>query len=229
MVAKKVEDRYQTMTRSDCRSGSAAARVRTSRSTCSSHSIRSSTTGLTDFLKDISLAPANARSSTKKSAEAARSTKNKKKLLLIGGGILGVLVLLAGLVVSSRTKDGTLVVTVNEPDAEVQVLSEEGKVEITRKGEKGPITISVDPGKHRLKVQKDGFTVLGRTSRSNREASSRSRRSWCRWKNRPGRGKEAAGFRDSGFRSVGQGSCRHARREAGGSRLQETGGVESEV
>ena len=45
----------------------------------------------------------------------------------------------------------------NEPDAEVQVLNEEGKVEITRKGEKGPITISVVPGKHRLKVQKDGF------------------------------------------------------------------------
>ena len=94
-----------------------------------------------------------------------------------------MLVLLAGLVISLRTKDGTLVVTVNEPDAEVQVLNEEGKVEITRKGEKGPITISVVPGKHRLKVQKDGFELFTEELRDrSRGASSRSRRSWCRWK-----------------------------------------------
>ena len=81
--------------------------------------------------------------------------------LMIGGGFLGALVLVAGLLVKLKTKDGTLIVTVNEPDAEVQVLNEEGSVEITRKGETGPITISVDPGKHRLKVTKDGFTVFG--------------------------------------------------------------------
>ena len=79
----------------------------------------------------------------------------------MGGGFLGLLVLLAGLAVSVKTKDGTLTVTVNEPDAEIQVLNELGKVEITRKGEKSPISISVDPGKHRLKVQKEGFTVFG--------------------------------------------------------------------
>ena len=48
----------------------------------------------------------------------------------------------------------------SEADAEVQVLSEEGKVEITRQGEKGTITIAVDPGKHRLKVKKNGFELF---------------------------------------------------------------------
>jgi WD40 domain-containing protein/PEGA domain-containing protein len=55
-----------------------------------------------------------------------------------------------------------MVVTVDEPDALVQVLNEGGKLEITRKGEKGPITISVDPGKHRLKVEKDGFEFFAK-------------------------------------------------------------------
>jgi hypothetical protein len=47
------------------------------------------------------------------------------------------------------------------PDAVVQVLDEAGKVEITRPGEKGTITLSVDPGKHRLQVEKEGFAVFG--------------------------------------------------------------------
>ncbi len=84
-----------------------------------------------------------------------------KRMILIGGGLVGLLMLFAGLVVNLKTKDGTLAVTVNEPDAEVQVLNELGKVEITQKGEKSPISISVDPGKHRLLVQKDGFSVFG--------------------------------------------------------------------
>ena len=86
--------------------------------------------------------------------------QDQKKLLLIGGSILGVLILLAVVVSSFRTKDGKLIVAVNEPDAEVEVLNEEGKVEITRKGDKGPITISVVPGKHRLKIQKKGFALV---------------------------------------------------------------------
>ena len=66
----------------------------------------------------------------------------------------------SGVFVKVQTKDGTLVVTVNEPDAEVEVLNDEGKVEISQKGGKGKISISVDPGKHQLKVQKDGFVLV---------------------------------------------------------------------
>ena len=74
----------------------------------------------------------------------------------IAAAFLG-LAILAGIIFKMQTKDGTLVVEVNQPDAVVQVINEEGKVEITRPGEKGTISISVDPGKHRLKVEKDGF------------------------------------------------------------------------
>jgi len=51
---------------------------------------------------------------------------DKKKLLLIGGSILGVLVLLAGNFIRLRTNVGTLIVTADEPDTEVQVLNESG-------------------------------------------------------------------------------------------------------
>lgn len=157
MVAKKVEDRHQTMTEvlaalESCGGGQ----------TFNPPSFVASDAGLTNFLKDI----AGAASTVTVSQQVAlvKDSKSKvgnkhRKPLLISGGVLGVLVLIAGLVISLKTKDGTLVVTVNEPDADVQVLNEKGKVEITRKGEKGPITISVDPGKHRLKVQKDGFNL----------------------------------------------------------------------
>jgi hypothetical protein len=118
----------------------------------------SSDTGLTNFLKDISSAP-NKPFHSQKVAGPLRVNEHRRYLLLLGG-ILGALVLLAGVTISLRTKDGTLVVTANEPDAEVQVLNESGNVEITRKGATGPITFTVDPGKHCLKVQKDGFNLF---------------------------------------------------------------------
>jgi len=158
MVAKRVEDRYQTMTEviadlEVCGNGN-------ERTVAFSDPFTSATdSGLTDILKEISAAPQKPVP-TKKPASLLIG-KDKKKLLLIGGGILGVLILLAGLVLKLKTKEGTLVVTVNEPEADVQVLSDEGKVEINQKGGKGTISISVDPGKHRLKVTKDGFTVFG--------------------------------------------------------------------
>ena len=44
---------------------------------------------------------------------------------------------LAAVIVKMQTKDGTLVVEVNQPDAIVQVLDAEGKVEISQPGQKG--------------------------------------------------------------------------------------------
>lgn len=65
-----------------------------------------------------------------------------------------------GIIAKLKTKDGMLIVEVNEPGATVQVLDEEGQIQITRRNEKGAITISVVPGKHQLKVEKDGFKVI---------------------------------------------------------------------
>ncbi len=47
-------------------------------------------------------------------------------MLLIGGGLAAALVLLAGVILKLRTKDGTLVVEIDQPDAVVQVLDEQG-------------------------------------------------------------------------------------------------------
>src|SRR5262249_1921965 len=78
-----------------------------------------------------------------------------------GGGAAAGLIVLAASVISLQTKHGTLTIEVDQPDALVQVLDAEGKVEVSQKGDSGTVTISVDPGKHRLKVEKDGFSVFG--------------------------------------------------------------------
>jgi hypothetical protein len=52
---------------------------------------------------------------------------------------------------------------VSDPDANVQLLKEEGKIEITRKGAKEPLTISVAEDKHSLKVQTTEFDLLVKT------------------------------------------------------------------
>ena len=96
---------------------------------------------------------------------------------IVGGAVFGVAIL-AGIVFKMQTKDGTLVVEVNQPDATVQVLNEEGKIEITRPGEKGSISISVDPGKHRLKVEKDGFKFFAKDFEMDSGGTRRSRRRW---------------------------------------------------
>jgi len=89
----------------------------------------------------------------------ARLSKRQKIGLTVGLGAMFLLILL-GVIINLRTADGTLVVEISEPGATVQVLSEEGEVQIQRKGEKGTISIRVDPGKHRLRVERDGFEIF---------------------------------------------------------------------
>jgi NADH dehydrogenase/NADH:ubiquinone oxidoreductase subunit G len=60
-------------------------------------------------------------------------------LIAVLGAIFGGLI-----VVTLRTKDGTLVVEVNEPGAKVSVHNERGEVEITRASTGGTLTLSAD-------------------------------------------------------------------------------------
>lgn len=89
--------------------------------------------------------------------------KYPQKLVMacVAGGVTAVLLLL-GIVLTMRTTEGTLIVEISEPEATVQVLNEEGKVVIERAATEGSLTISVDPGKHRLRVEKDGFEVFAK-------------------------------------------------------------------
>ncbi|HEX3658087.1 MAG TPA: serine/threonine-protein kinase [Pirellulales bacterium] len=172
MMAKKVEDRYQTMTEvvaelEKCQAGFSSPRA-------SSTAARSST-GPTVADADLSIAfqhtplplipsgfadvpperPKKRRTAAKQSPPP---WKNRK--LLIGAGAAGFLLLLAGVIFMLRTKDGTLVIEVNQPDAVVQVLDEEGKVEVSQPGGLEPVSISVVPGKHRIRVEKNGFVAI---------------------------------------------------------------------
>ena len=169
-MAKKVEDRYQTMSEvvaalEQCNSGQ-----QTSVSFQQSVDTNLDADVLT-FLRDAPPHASHVQKKAKKAAPAktakkvapSKSGKDNKKLILgaVGAGFLGVAIL-AAVIFKLRTKDGTLVVEVNQPDAVVQVLDADGKVEISQPGGKGPITISVDPGKHRLKVEKDGFKFFAK-------------------------------------------------------------------
>jgi serine/threonine-protein kinase len=103
MVAKSIEDRYLTMTAviadlerlTPGQSPSFPAQP-------SSESFAES--GLTDFLRDISLAPAAPVKRPTAAFNRDWIDKNKR-LLLVGGGALGALLLLAAIVVSLTTKD----------------------------------------------------------------------------------------------------------------------------
>ena len=122
MVAKKVEDRYQTMTEviadlKRCETGQEQA-VNTPSSL-----FASSDTGLTDFLKEIAVAAPQSIQREKPKNQQPRKLaliskywrssliwdwgRNRKQLLLIGGGAVGALVLLTAIVISLQKKDGS--------------------------------------------------------------------------------------------------------------------------
>ena len=156
MVAKQIEDRYQSMTEviaalEQCGSGSQA-----SAGTQQSYGTNPDTDPLT-FLTETTVHTADKPKPAKKPA-AAKARKDKQKLIFaaVGGAVLG-LAILAAVIFKLRTKDGTLVVEVSQPDASVQVFDADGQVEISQPGGSGPISISIDPGQHRLKVAKNGF------------------------------------------------------------------------
>ena len=114
MIARKREERYQTALELIAAlelidfGGPPPAAVRQAPFGSSTDAV------ITDFLKEIAVG--SPKAVTPKKAPAPlfgkdKSGKDKKKHLLIGGGILSVLVLLAGLVISFRIREGTLVVT----------------------------------------------------------------------------------------------------------------------
>ena len=91
-------------------------------------------------------------------ATVRRWVPEHKRLLtgMVAAGLLGVVVLL-GVMATLRTKDGDLVVEVSEPGAKVEVLDAEGKVIVTSASGEGPLVFSLEPGRHQMRVEKNGF------------------------------------------------------------------------
>ncbi len=129
MIAKKVRDRYQTMTEvitalDNCvRSQEQMGKTERSLGT----STDSFDLDLKTLFKDVSLEQTEPIRAQKPSAPPIDN--RMKKTLLIGGAVLGVMILLAGVIFTFRTTNGTLVAPVSEPDAPVQVLDERAVVE----------------------------------------------------------------------------------------------------
>ena len=108
-----------------------------------------------------STAPINSPTTNARTEVAsALLTTTKRKRLRLAAGVLAAALLLAAGAITFRlqTTQGTLELEINEPGAIVKVLDEKGEVQITRQGEKS-LTIKVDPGKHRLIVERDGFAI----------------------------------------------------------------------
>ncbi len=67
-------------------------------------------------------------------------------------------VILFGLVITLKTREGKLILKVDDADVTVEVDEKEEKFTVTDKEGK-TLTIGVDPGKHKLVVRKGGFTA----------------------------------------------------------------------
>ncbi len=97
-------------------------------------------------------------------SQAVRKPQAKRRSLVIGAIAAGAafvgLLLLWSIVATLRTHQGTLVVEVDEPGASVQVLNDEGTVVVSGVSDADPLKFSIDPGSHRLRVEKDGFTFF---------------------------------------------------------------------
>ncbi|HUT94002.1 MAG TPA: SUMF1/EgtB/PvdO family nonheme iron enzyme [Thermoguttaceae bacterium] len=171
MMAKKPEDRYQSMTE-----------VLAALETCVAVKTpvpppvadeSSSDGALTSFLQNL---PKGGVATKKKAARVAEDTFEShveqntssniwtklvpahRGQMWTYAGIAGgaaFLVVLLGVVFMLKTPEGTLVVEVNQPGAEIVV--DDGKVTLTTPDDKEPVEIQVEGGQHTLSVTKGGF------------------------------------------------------------------------
>jgi serine/threonine protein kinase/peroxiredoxin len=80
---------------------------------------------------------------------------------IAAGGTIFVLAIVGAIFLRSNP-EGTLIVKLAEPDVVVQVLSEEGDVQLERMVRQEKVSLTIASGKHQLRLQKDGTFVFSR-------------------------------------------------------------------
>lgn len=85
--------------------------------------------------------------------------KPPKLWFLVGGGLLGLVGLLA-VVLSLRASEGTVIIEVGDPEATIKVLDDGGKTMVERKGENGTFTLSLPPGHGKIRLEKNGGEIF---------------------------------------------------------------------
>ena len=83
-------------------------------------------------------------------------------MLLTASGAAFVGALLLGVLFTMRTREGTLVVKISDPEATIRVLDAEGKLLIEQKAGAEKVEISVVPGKGTLRVVKNGVELFAK-------------------------------------------------------------------
>jgi formylglycine-generating enzyme required for sulfatase activity/tRNA A-37 threonylcarbamoyl transferase component Bud32 len=73
---------------------------------------------------------------------------------------LALMALLFGVVFRIRAGDGTLVVSLSEPNVTVEVLDEDGMVVIHQTAKTDALVLRVEPGRHRIRVEKAGTELF---------------------------------------------------------------------
>ncbi len=162
MVAKRVSDRCQTMT--EVIAELEAIRADRARADAPSSSDNDSAMTLPGSIQFPELARPLAPSSgtvaspptpVAKGAVPPVWTRSRGLVAAAAAGLL----FLFGLVITLTTREGTLVLEVTEPNAKIEIDGQLQNVQVTRADGRETITIGVEPGKHQLKVQKDGFSI----------------------------------------------------------------------
>lgn len=68
-------------------------------------------------------------------------------------------VFLLGVIFTLKTREGTVVLKIDPPDADIAVVVDEKQITVTRPGDPTAISIAIDPGRHRLKLKKEGIEL----------------------------------------------------------------------
>ena len=163
MVAKKPDDRYGSMTEviAELEKCSAPSEDITETATFEGFSLKG--TAASDQTLNLDMPVISPVDQVRKARpKKASKVKLEKNHIIYGSVALGVVLvlLLLGVVFSMRTPEGTLVIEVNQPDAEI--LVDDGKITLKSPSDNEPVEIEVEEGKHTLSITKGGFRTFAR-------------------------------------------------------------------